>query len=64
MLNKDKNINLMTIVLNQFDRLPEGLSENLTDALSRIAFVAQELSYIISRGDLGDELQQKNIHKF
>ena len=44
MLNKDKNINLMTIVLNQFDRLPEGLSENLTDALSRIASVAQELS--------------------
>ena len=50
---------VMTAFLNQFNRLPEGLSENLTDALSRIAFVAQELSYVISRGDLGAELQQK-----
>ena len=51
----------MTTVLNQFDRLPKGLSKNLADALSRIASVAQELSYVISMGDLGDELQQKTF---
>ena len=51
----------MSNVLKQFDRLPEGLSINLADALNRIASVAQKLSYVISKGELGDELQQKTL---
>ena len=40
-----------------FDRLPNGLSSNLADALDRLASVAQDLSYIISKGDIGNEVQ-------
>ena len=49
----------MSNPLTNFDRLPNGLSLNLADALDSLASVAQDLSYIISKGDIGNEVQSQ-----
>ena len=43
--------------ITSFDQLPEGISESLVDALNRIGLVAQNLSYVISTGNVVDVVQ-------
>ena len=43
--------------ITSFDQLPGGISKSLVDALNRIGLVAQNLSYIISTGNVVDVVQ-------
>ena len=49
----------MNTAFANFDRLPKGLSADLSDSLDRIASVAQDLSYLISKGNISDEVQNQ-----
>ena len=49
----------MNTAVANFDRLPKGLSADLADSLDRIASVAQDLSYLISKGNISDEVQNQ-----
>jgi len=49
----------MSSLIRSFDRLPDGINPNLVDSLNRLGSVAQDLSYIISMGDVIDEVQNE-----
>ena len=49
----------MSGLIRSFDRLPDGINPNLEDSLNRLGSVAQDLSYVISMGDVSDEVQNE-----